>query len=605
MIEDNQDDYSDRKSSNFDQQYENPFESLLDEETAPKMERTQEGEQNDDDFDLETSYQQRDDEELNIGVDRLPSSLMSDTQTGKDDHSFTTQEDDEALRLLNDENVPTEEGLPGFNPFNDDDDDDDDKEDNNVLKNESVASDPNHLGKEENEEEGAHFHQQVKDAFSENVADSVSINGYSYTIDDFQAKREDQFFTTKEDDEVLRVINDENVVTEVGISGLNPFDDDDDDDDDYDEDDDDEDEAKNVSAAIIEEIQNPKQVVDDFPVDKSSLVGDTQIDRDDRSFTTQEDDEVLRMLNDENVFEEVGISGLNPFDDDDDDDDDDYVEKSSAIVNHSDAMTNGDGYASFNQPSWVIEPINDHKSMGQLNPFDDDVDDDDNDVDDEFKTSTKGSDFNDFEEESYEEKRLRAKQLLEEEIRLADELKYKELSRIRAEGIHNERTGESGEDTALSVEAESNDTDYMSYDDDEISTDGVRAEEEKKEHERISIASLDISELSQVQLMQSILLAEEASVNGDDEFRTVDKSFDDLSRVYISPDILREKSRAEKIKETSKMILDRTLTTAKMSQSHAEKHLKSLKMSIDTKITELRKTKEPSPSSQHEVDEFV
>ena len=105
--------------------------------------------------------------------------------------------------------------------------------------------------------------------------------------------------------------------------------------------------------------------------------------------------------------------------------------------------------------------------------------------------------------------------------------------------------------------------------------------------------------------MQSILLAEEASVNGDDEFRTVDKSFDDLSRVYISPDILREKSRAEKIKETSKMILDRTLTTAKMSQSHAEKHLKSLKMSIDTKITELRKTKEPSPSSQHEVDEFV
>lgn len=598
MIEDNQDDFTDRKVSNFDQQYENPFESLLDEETAPKMERTQEGEQNDTDFDLETSYQQRDDEEHKAYINGVTSLLISDTKTGKDDQSFTTQEDDEALRLLNDEIILTKEGLPGFNPFDDDDDAaDDNKEDNDGVKNKSVASDPNHLGKE-NEEASAHFIQQVTDAFSENIADSARINDNSNAIDNAQTQREDQIFMTEEDDEVLRIINDENIVTEVEISGLNPFDDDNDNGND---DDDDAGDAKIASASSIDAIQYPKKVLDDFQVgnddEQSSKVGDTQIDRDDRSFTTQEDDEVLRMLNDEKQFEEVGISGLNPFDDDVDDD---YVEKSSFVVNHIDEMTNGDGYASFNEPSWVKEPINEQKSMVQSNPFDDNDDDDD-----EFKTSTKGFDFNDFEEESYEAKRLRAKQQLEEEIRMADELKYKELSRIRAEGSHNERLGESGEDTALSVEAESNDTDYMSYDDDEISADGVHAEVEKKENERTSIASLDISELSQIQLMQSILLAEEASVNGDDEFRTVDKSFDDLSKVYISPDILREKSRAEKIKETSKMFIDRTITTAKMSQSHAEKHLKSLKMSIDTKITELRKTKQPSPSSQHEVDEFV
>ena len=596
MIEENQED---RKASNFDQQYENPFESLLDDETTnSKMERTQEDEYNEVDLDIETSYQQRDDREINPHVDGVQSSLAGDTHTGKDDHSFTTQEDDEVLRMLNDENIDMNQESFGLNPF----DDDEKEEDPDCIRNKFGSIDQKLLEKEESEEvEATNLKEHIAESFPNDISDSSNLNKMASLIGDTQTGKDDHSFTTQEDDEVLRMLNDENIVTNQEGSGLNPFDDDDDDVDD---------DVKNASTTTMQNVKNQHQVVDDVDDVQLSPDGNTRIGIDDRSFTTQEDDEALRMLNEEdkNIAEDLGISGLNPFDQDHDDDDvndndkNDVVDamKSSVDLNHVDEPATGDESVNFKEQWWLPDPNNESDRMNHLNPFDDDE------GDEEIRLSSTDTDFQGSEEESYDEKRLRAKKQLENEIRMADELKNIELSKIRTEIANNERLSQSVDDTAFSMEADSNDTDYMSYDDG--SADGmsfVHVEEEKRENEKISIASLNLSELSQVQLLQSILLAEEASVNGDDEFRTLDKSFDDLSRVYVSPDILQEKTRTEKIKEKSKMIMDRTLTTAKMSQSHAEKHLKSLKMTIGTKITELRKTRKPSPSSQHEVEEFV
>jgi hypothetical protein len=591
MIEENQED---RRASNFDQQYENPFESLLDDETTnSKMERTQEDENNDVDLDIETSYQQRDDREMNPHVDGLQSSLVGDTQTGKDDHSFTTQEDDEALRMLNYENIVANQECFGLNPF---DDDEKEEEDVDCIRNKFVSSDQKLLGTEESEEvEATKLEKHVAESFLNDTSDSSDFNKMASLVGDTQTGKDDRSFTTQEDDEVLRMLNDENIVTNQESFGLNPFDDDIHDD------------RKNASTTTVQNFKDQHQVVDDVDDVQVSPVGKTRLGIDDHSFTTREDDEALRMLNDEdeNTAEDFGISALNLFhyhDDVNDIDNNDVVDamKSSVDLNHAHEPATGDERVNFKEQWWFPDPNNESGRMNHLNPFDDDESDEEN------RLSTMDTDFQGSEEESYDEKRLRAKKQLEKEIRMADELKNIELSRIRTEIANNERPDQSGDDTAFSMEADSNDTDYMSYDDG--SADGmsfVHVEEETKGNEKISIASLNLAGLSQVQLLQSILLAEEASVNGDDEFRTLDRSFDDLSRVYVSRDILKEKTRTEKIKEKSKMIMDRTLTTAKMSQSHAEKHFKSLKKTIDTKITELRKTRKSSPSSQHEVEEFV
>ena len=204
---------------------------------------------------------------------------------------------------------------------------------------------------------------------------------------------------------------------------------------------------------------------------------------------------------------------------------------------------------------------------------------------------------------SYDEKRLKAKQQLVNEIRLANEAKYEEMERL------TKQIRQPGRMTReKSVSAQSFGTidtnDGMSYDegDADFSISGlstVREEENnnfdrKKAQAALALAELDIK-LSEIQLMQAILLAEEASLSGKADFKTSDQSVEDLSRVKNSKDIhMMEKQkrsdyRKKIIKTRAKKIFCHTLQQAKVAQIIAGKTLGELKTKIEKTDMELRK----------------
>jgi len=202
---------------------------------------------------------------------------------------------------------------------------------------------------------------------------------------------------------------------------------------------------------------------------------------------------------------------------------------------------------------------------------------------------------------SYDEKRLKAKQLLVNEIRLANEAKYEEMERLTKQ---IRQPGRMERETSVSAQSFGTiDTNEgMSYDDGDadfsisgLST--VREEENnnfdrKKAQAALALAELDIK-LSEIQLMQAILLAEEASLSGKSGFKTSDQSVEDLSRVKINKDMMEKQKRSEDrknfIKTRAKQFFSHTLQHAKVAQKKAGKTLVELKTKIEKTEMERRK----------------
>lgn len=215
------------------------------------------------------------------------------------------------------------------------------------------------------------------------------------------------------------------------------------------------------------------------------------------------------------------------------------------------------------------------------------------------------------EEESYDEKRERAKQQLWDEIRMADVAKSVELSKLRAELFESDKLQNLSEDTGISIEAESDDAGYVSFDDCDTNphekSDYSPKDERRQDRNTVKsshvLAALDIK-LSQIQLLQSIILAEEAALRGKREFKTADVSLEELNNVYIPADILKEKTRVEKMKDLSQMVIHQTIIHAKASQTHVEKQFKSLRESLDEQLTMGRVKTRHSVTVPHEDDKI-
>jgi hypothetical protein len=207
---------------------------------------------------------------------------------------------------------------------------------------------------------------------------------------------------------------------------------------------------------------------------------------------------------------------------------------------------------------------------------------------------------------SYEEKRLEAKQQLVEEIRLANEVKYEEMKRLTRE---IRRPGIVQREISVSCQSLSTiDTnEVLSFDEGEgedISICGlstVREQENnaidrKKDQAALALAELDIK-LSEIQLMQAILLAEEASLSGKSEFQTSNKSVDDLNRVRINQDtLLKEYKSADRkniIKNRARNFFSHTLKQAQVAQKNAGKTINELKTKIEKTDQERRKNSRP------------
>lgn len=199
-------------------------------------------------------------------------------------------------------------------------------------------------------------------------------------------------------------------------------------------------------------------------------------------------------------------------------------------------------------------------------------------------------------EETYDSKKLAARNMLAQEILLANQAKKKELFRITEERREMERRQNSFQeikkpemmrpsDRPMSVGTMGSidTTDLCSFDEEDMSISGlstVREEESKidrrKARAALALTELDIK-LSEIQIMQAILLAEEASLNGESEFRTTEKSVDELNNVQISLDITEDEKGVKKIKKTAHNFFNYTLKSAKEAQNRAGNTLNEVK----------------------------
>merc|ERR1712045_932538 len=125
--------------------------------------------------------------------------------------------------------------------------------------------------------------------------------------------------------------------------------------------------------------------------------------------------------------------------------------------------------------------------------------------------------------------------------------------------------------------------DLCSFDEEDLSISGlstVREEESKidrrKAQAALALTELDIK-LSEIQIMQAILLAEEASLNGESEFRTSEKSVSDLNNVKVTLDITEDEKGVKKIKKRAHNFFNYTLKSAKEAQNRAGNTLKQVK----------------------------
>ena len=163
-------------------------------------------------------------------------------------------------------------------------------------------------------------------------------------------------------------------------------------------------------------------------------------------------------------------------------------------------------------------------------------------------------------EETYYMKKAAARNILAEEIRLADQSKKRELFKITEERREMERRRNSFKETkrdlmigeaksiSSSADCSINTSDICSFDE-EVSISGIstiKKEESKTENEKsqLNLTELDDqTQLSQFQIMQAFLLAEEASMKGESEFKTCEQSINDLKNIKISSDVFEDENK--------------------------------------------------------------
>jgi len=183
------------------------------------------------------------------------------------------------------------------------------------------------------------------------------------------------------------------------------------------------------------------------------------------------------------------------------------------------------------------------------------------------------------------------------EIQLANEAKRDEFVRITNEMKHSKkpRAVRAIDRDASLTSAQSFGTidtnEQLSFDEGEnVSISGlstVREEQEnidrRKAQTALALAELDVK-LSEIQLMQAILLAEEASLCGKNEFKTTDQSVDDLSRAKGAEELMKQKrsqERKDALKKRAKQFFQNTLTQAKLAKQKAGKTIEKVKFSIE------------------------
>jgi len=213
---------------------------------------------------------------------------------------------------------------------------------------------------------------------------------------------------------------------------------------------------------------------------------------------------------------------------------------------------------------------------------------------------------NEFQNEdmTIEERRLMAKEQLVNEIRLANEAKYNELDRIRRDMKSVKRP-----DSALSFGTIES-TEELSFDEGDVSISGLSAirEEESSAEKRKSRAALALAELdiklSEIQILQAMLLAEEASVSGASEFKTSEKSVQELEQVDLSAK-RNEKKPRRRFQFRAKKILSSTMEKAKEAQFLAGRTMKDLKRNV-VEFDKKRKVKsgDVRPSTAPSTIEF-
>ena len=195
---------------------------------------------------------------------------------------------------------------------------------------------------------------------------------------------------------------------------------------------------------------------------------------------------------------------------------------------------------------------------------------------------------------SYEERRLLAKQQLMDEIQLANEAKQDEMVRLSNEIKKSKRPSHIRNRSSSAASVQSFGTidtnDCLSFEEGEVSISGlstVREEQgnadRRKAQTALALAELDIK-LSEIQIMQAILLAEEASISGKDSFKTVDKSVDDLSSVRGADNLMRQKKsdeRRDMLKSRAKNFFDHTIKQAKIAKKRAGNTLVTVKRNIE------------------------
>lgn len=196
---------------------------------------------------------------------------------------------------------------------------------------------------------------------------------------------------------------------------------------------------------------------------------------------------------------------------------------------------------------------------------------------------------------SYEEKRLKAKQQLMDEIQLANEVKHhemvlmaKDMKKSRKPASIRRDISDSGASVQSFGTLDTNEV--LSFDGGEVSISGLSTvREEQKSVDRrkaqtaLALAELDIK-LSEIQIMQAILLAEEASLSGKDEFKTTDASVEDLESVKGTEKFLRQKKmdeRKDMVQHRAKQFFASTMKQAKIAKVKAGKTLIQVRNSIE------------------------
>merc|ERR1712045_65760 len=196
----------------------------------------------------------------------------------------------------------------------------------------------------------------------------------------------------------------------------------------------------------------------------------------------------------------------------------------------------------------------------------------------------------------YNSKKLAARNMLAEEIRLANQAKQRELFRITEERREAEMRQNAMEDMRRAAMLSRNErpmsvgtmgsietTDLCSFDEEDISISGlstVREEESKIDRRKakaaLALAELDVK-LSEIQIMQAILLAEEASLNGQSEFKTTDRSVSELDNVKVTLNVTEDKNGVKKIKKNAQNFFNYTLKSAKEAQQRAGNTVREMK----------------------------